>query len=229
MCSHSSRESRSSWSRAWSCWSLILLYRRLSSAKSLALECWTASGRSLIYVKKRRGPRTVFGVLRIGQLQKMIAYRLGQHKDAMFIETELHSKVLWARPSKLHSFATRTTFALRPHIRNHSLISWPEEFALLTTQKKTCQHNHSRQIHRDRPHSSTTVWARKLSATTKRQKVYQEQTVKKKKKQEEKKRHFPLRFNPYSYKTSSACQSAESLYSLQRPLCTYYVNAHMRI
>ena len=48
----------------------------------------------MIYVKKRRGPRTVFGVLRIGQLQKMIAYRLGQHKDAMFIETELHSKVL---------------------------------------------------------------------------------------------------------------------------------------
>ena len=102
----------------------------------------------------------------------------------MFTETDLHSKVLWARPSKLHSFATRTTFALRPHIRNHSLISWPEEFALLTTQKKTCQHNHSLQIHRDPPHSSTTVWARKLSATTKRKKVYQEQTVKKKKKQE---------------------------------------------
>ena len=44
---------------AWSCWSLILLYRRLSSAKSRALECWTVSGKSPIYVKKRRGPRTV--------------------------------------------------------------------------------------------------------------------------------------------------------------------------
>ena len=40
---------------AWSCWSLILLYRRLSSAKSRVLECWTVSGKSLIYVKKRRG------------------------------------------------------------------------------------------------------------------------------------------------------------------------------
>ena len=58
VCSHSSRESRSFWRRAWSFWSLILLYRRLSSAKSLALECWT-SGRLLIYVKKRGGPRTV--------------------------------------------------------------------------------------------------------------------------------------------------------------------------
>ena len=38
---------------------LFLLYRRLSSAKSLAPECWTTSGRSLIYVKKRRGPRTI--------------------------------------------------------------------------------------------------------------------------------------------------------------------------
>ena len=41
------------------CWSLILLYERLSSAKSLALECWAASGKLLICTKTRKRPRTV--------------------------------------------------------------------------------------------------------------------------------------------------------------------------
>ena len=59
VCSRSPRESRS-WSRACSCWSLILLYTTLTSAKSVTLECWTALGESLIYnIKERRGPRTV--------------------------------------------------------------------------------------------------------------------------------------------------------------------------
>ena len=44
------------------CWSLavvITLNSRQSSAKSLVDEFWTTCGRSLMYARKRRGPRTV--------------------------------------------------------------------------------------------------------------------------------------------------------------------------
>ena len=46
-------------SSSWSYWFQISLQRRLSSANGLTLEDLTASGRSLMYARNGRGPKTV--------------------------------------------------------------------------------------------------------------------------------------------------------------------------
>ena len=57
--SHCSSDDRSDWIVYWSLSLVMLLKRRQSSANSLVQEECTTSGRSLMYERKRRGPRTV--------------------------------------------------------------------------------------------------------------------------------------------------------------------------
>ena len=57
-CCHSSREARSDCRTSVSAGLSILLYSNVSSANNLAVE-WTASGRSLMYARKSRGPKTL--------------------------------------------------------------------------------------------------------------------------------------------------------------------------
>ena len=57
--SHCSSDDRPDWRACWSLSVVVLLNRRQSSANSLVQEECTKSGRSLMYERKRRGPRTV--------------------------------------------------------------------------------------------------------------------------------------------------------------------------